>query len=249
MKHHIHFFGCSQTAGDELSDEKWFPWKQQVHTAEEYYRRRDNFFENNWNEYLKYLSDNKKSAYPALIETDKLRTYNHARNGHSLRTCVLDALMLINSDTPVDMIIFQIPPVGRELFIDKSGDAQSIQATILNERSSWYEYLRTRVLTHDHRQYAVEDIMDMIMFNGYVQNSGIPFMFIELSGEMDYRIADVSSLSKYEALLRGLSTISITKLQDKLLGTELLGHHFSSKGHEIIAAFLTNEILQTLNIK
>ena len=62
---HLHFFGCSYTAGDELSDEEFFPWKKDCATIEEYYSRRNqlmsdvSFMEN-------YLRSNKNKAYPAL---------------------------------------------------------------------------------------------------------------------------------------------------------------------------------------
>jgi hypothetical protein len=40
----IHFFGCSFTAGDELIDDYFFPWKKDCLTADEYYNKRSLVF-------------------------------------------------------------------------------------------------------------------------------------------------------------------------------------------------------------
>lgn len=249
MTYHVHFFGCSLTAGDELSDSDWFQWKSDITSAEKYYMLRDRFFENNYEEYLRYMSDNKTLAYPAQIQTDKIKTYNHARNGHSLRTNIFNVLMLLGSNEPVDMIVFQIPPSGRELFINGLGEVISIQSSVLNENSSWIDYLRARAISHDPRQYAVDDAMDMIMLFGMMKEKNIPFLFVELSGEMDFRLRDIESLSKYRPLLQTLNSLPITKIGHLLSDHVLLGRHYSAKGHEIIASYLTDEILQKLDIK
>ena len=63
----MYFYGCSFTAGDELVDDVFFPWKKDCIDVGEYYNKRSEAF-NKINVLHEYKTQNNLLAYPAQIE-------------------------------------------------------------------------------------------------------------------------------------------------------------------------------------
>lgn len=253
MTVHVHFFGCSYTAGDELADEEFFPWKfTEPHTPDSYTAKKREFFKNNPLLTREYRRKNASMAYPALINSPNILTTNHAQNGQSVRTNVFKVLELTSTRSDVDMIYFQISPSGREMYIDSNNNVTSIQLQLAlklaEEAKLQHEYAYTKLKTHSIVQYSIEDLMDMYILTGFLKSKGIPFKFLVFGSELDIRSADILELKKFNFLTNNLSDLPIINVPKDLLGKRLLHLHISHQGHQNLAEFITTDICQTLNI-
>jgi len=251
---HLHFFGCSFTAGDELSDDVWFPWKHECISHDEYYTRRNVYLgvDNN-NE--KYQKDNKEKAYPAKTQNNEYQTYNHSNNGESLRTCIFRAFQLMFSKNTVDIIFIQIPPIGREFYVNKNGDTSSIQlATVESSLEPIKSYLMAKLNSHYLQQSSVEDCMDMMMLSNVAKQKNIPLYFIECKEEIYTRMIDMLHLDFRFIKLnlrKEINLISFSSIYDNALKENrvLTGKHLDNQAHQEMADKIKNMLPNILNIK
>jgi len=242
---HLHFYGCSFTAGDELSDDEFFPWKSECKDREEYYYRRSpelampNFFEN-------YTEKNKTMAYPAKMNSDEITTYNHARNGSSTRECIFHMMdKLYDADLPQpDAVFLQLPPFPREFYIDGQYRSDYPPANTCLARTSIIfghhhddlkTYAKTKLLTHFPYQSAVEDIMDLIMINSFFKLRNIDFYLINFGYELRSRLTIMPIRYRFliDELFKTVPMIDLVLLHDE--AERLLGGHYSESTHEKIA--------------
>lgn len=238
---HIHFFGCSFTAGDELSDEHWFPWKKDVNSAEEYYKKRaDSDFD-----YLKYQEENKAQAYPAI-----LNGINHAVNGMSLKECMLRIVELINSDSKVDAIYLQIPPFLRELYIT---DDNTVTSLLFNsvDKDLVKSYVQTKILTHSALNFAVNDTLELILFNRFMQSTNVNFSIISFGYELMLRINELQN-SPFNFLIKELQKVEVIDFFN-YAGTEStkirsLGGHFTLEAHNYFAKAIKQHLADKFSI-
>jgi hypothetical protein len=248
----VHFFGCSHTAGDELSDEEFFPWKKDCATKEEYYARKNQLLSDP-SLVDEYLSSNKNKAYPALIADNEIATYNHAVNGASLREMIFKAIQLIEQQviTDTSIVYFQIPPCPREVYINHLG-ISSIQmaGTGLIEKEEINNYKKSKWLSHDIiLDQSANDILDIILLKGFFASKNIPIYFLLLSRYLQNRIRDIQSPNhshNYDYLNKLLlknpnGTIWLSDLDSC---PKLLAGHDSPAGHAIIAKELKKHILE-----
>lgn len=236
---HVHFFGCSITAGDELSDEKWFPWKfTEQHDAQSYYKKR-NSIEFDW---IAYQEENKQQAYPALIEQidSNVKTYNHSENGKSQRHNILDLLKLVEESTQeiVDIIYFQITPQGRDMIIGETH--------IIDIIESWHsdqtkKYVEGKLAIARLENQTLQDSMDMYMLTGYLKSKNIPFYFINMGPELELREKDIQATDFNFLTLKNLSNIiDLTDIHKKY--NRLLGLHLRPEQHRAIAEFIVEHL-------
>jgi len=247
----IYFFGCSFTAGDELSDAKWFPWKfTDKPDRDAYYNRRSKAFSNH--EFLQaYIKDNKELAYPALMNTDEITTHNLAENGGAVRANMLRLLEVLASGQIIDAIYFQVPPVFRELFIYPNGNFTDIQVAVIHPHFIWKDYLKEKVLSHNPIQWAVEDLMDLIMLTSHLKTLNIPVTFLEFGKEIEERYIELENEPRYHFLIeqaKSLPTINVNNIIKKR-GYQLAGDHWSQESHEDLAEFITEHFKQIINSK
>jgi len=236
---HIHIFGCSFTAGDELSDEIWFPWKfTEKHTAESFYKKRASVpFD-----YKLYQKENKLLAYPNLMMSldSNITTYNYCHNGKSQRHNILDILTLVEDNKEVDLIYLQMPPMNREMII---GENQIYDVSHAFPVPLFENYVHQRLKLSSELDQPVQDILDMIMLSGYLKSKGIPFYFLHISGEMIFRRSigsyyKVASIDKFD---------NIIDLQDVIEEKpRLLGGHLSKDQHHLVATILLNHIKEQI---
>lgn len=230
----VHFFGCSLTAGDELIDDELFPWKHECKDAMEYFTRRILPAD--------YQERNKKFAYPALIKSSSINTVNYASNGAGVRENILNLVTAISTNTKIDCLYFQIPPLGRELLI-KDGIATTIQ---LGWNTTGYiEYLNAKRNSHSLLQYSLEDFMDLITLHGYLKSQGIKHKFIEFEEWVnEYRISDLQG-TRYSFLIDEYYKLPRLILNDTLrdLKLRLLGGHYNKHAHSEIAKVINKDLI------
>lgn len=262
---HLHFFGCSFTAGDELSDDVWFPWKHECNSPEEYYSRRSLYL-GLPGKNLQYQTENKKKAYPARLQSDEYKIYNHSSNGESLRTCIFRVLQIIfssgvsvfidnlnnlkfeikNHNIPIDAIFVQIPPPGREFYVTKNGRPTSIQlATMENTVEPIKTYLKSKLNSHSTEQPSIEELMDMIMLSNLAKQKNIPLYFIEFNKDTSLRMKDIIH-QDFDFLktdfCKEVNLITFTEIVYKAWHEDriLLGRHLDVKAHQEMADQLKN---------
>jgi hypothetical protein len=231
----IHFFGCSYTAGDELSDDEFFPWKHECKDAEEYISRKVIP--------VGYEERNKKFAYPALIESLSVNTFNHALNGAGIGVNILNIIEIISAGNKIDYLYFQIPPYGRELAIDTLGK-------VITLRLGWStfnfnEYLNAKIISHNLMQYSMEDLMDLITLHGYLKSMSIEHKFILLEDRIsDIRINDLKT-TRYSFLINEFYKLPILNLSQTMSKySKTLNGHYDKNAHIEIARLVTSDLRQ-----
>jgi hypothetical protein len=266
-----YFFGCSMTAGDELSDPVFFPWLDEVKDIKDYYSRRDQFFNGQPFKFQTYIEENKKLAYPNIIANNTGNDcVNYATPGDSLRTNVLKIIQLINSEQPkADCIFLQIPPTGREFFFNRKHEFSSIQIASINpdivnalrdtQLSSlnggdfMNMYLTAKAMTHSIIQYAIEDFSDLIMVDAYLKSKNIPLILIDLARELEIRNIELQNYPQLQYLVNQVSALHIFKFLEHIAdpiddpvnfytNNSLLGGHYSQYAHKVMAEKLQKYI-------
>jgi hypothetical protein len=244
MKNNIHFFGCSYTAGDELSDHKYFPWKSECKTKDEYYQKRNDYIHiyPNFN-YLQYQEDNKAMAYPSI-----LNGINHAENGASLKTNILKIVQLINSDTPVDAIYLQLPPFPRELYITNEGEITSLMFNELPGKDvTLLPYIKEKVLSHNDINFAVNDILDLILFDAFVKSKNINFGIISFGIELFTRRSVLSANDSFKFLNTELDKLEMIDFLKSKKNT-YIGGHLTLESHQYLAQVIKQHLFDKFSI-
>jgi hypothetical protein len=243
----IHFFGCSFTAGDELSDATWFPWKfTEPHTAESYYAKRLTI----GYDWKKYQEENRSRAYPALIENSNqgIKTYNHSQNGKSLRHNILDLILLVTSGCEIDMIYFQLPPPGRDMIISKDYIINTMESNLSDLTKS---YILSKLSLSAPENQTIQDSLDLCMLSGFLKSKGIPCYILNLGTELGYRLSDIKSAPQY---IFDFKFLSIEKWFDiidlettvRTLEPSLIGGHLSQSQHQLVADYITDHLKENL---
>lgn len=244
----VHFFGCSYTAGDELSDDKWFPWKfTESHTLQSFYEKRMTT-EYDWK---KYQEENKDLAYPALIEklSHNVKTYNHSENGKSQRHNILDIVRLVTSECEIDMIYFQLSPTGRDMIIGNTIIHNIAEA---NPTELTRSYVEGKLRMSSSENQTIQDCLDLCMLSGFLKTRGIPFYILNLGSELLDRNNDISNAisCNHKDDIVDFKFLSMEKWHDILdlsqatrkLAPSLLGGHFSQLQHQSIADHIAKHI-------
>lgn len=188
----IWFYGCSLTAGDELADEEFFPWKSQCKDSNEYHKRRSEIFAKDPKLCIAYQIRNKELSYPQkLQDSSDFRIFNRAENGSSLKTMIVKSLEDIILKKPVDFIVFQIPIHQREFYMRDTGFS-SIQMSNPNLPKILDDYRKIKLKSHTKYQQSFEDLFDLVLYDSYLKNKKIPYMFLIMNEtEYQYRVSDL----------------------------------------------------------
>jgi hypothetical protein len=229
----IHFFGCSYTVGDELIDDQMFPWKHECKDATEYFLRRT--------VPSGYQERNKRLAYPALLQSPEMRTFNHAKNGASIQENVINLVELVSKNTKIDYIYFQISPSGRELVVDSKDCVTSLHSAV--NPPGFEKYLDAKRVSHKLWQYSLEDFTDLIMLHGYLTNKGIKHKFVELDKQInEFRVNDLKN-TKFRFLINEYYRLPILDISAQLKPfPKLLGNHFSKEAHVEMARLISLDL-------
>lgn len=237
----IHFFGCSFTAGDELSDDIYFPWKSECKTLEEYYEKRSN----SEFDHSKYQEDNKNKSYPSM-----LGGINHASNGASLKENILKIVQLINSDTLIDAIYLQIPPYLRELYITEDNSIESLMFNSIDTDTT-SSYIKTKILSHSDINFAVNDVLDLISFDNFIRNKNINFGIISFGPELRGRQLVLYN-TPFSFLNTELNKLDIIDFKNYVFTQKskirYLGQHFTLEAHQHFAQVIKQHLYDKFSI-
>ena len=239
-----YFYGCSMTAGDELSDgTDEYPFKLGVTPA--YYTVKANILHNPL-KMSKYEASNKKMAYPAILNKKyNIDTLNLAENGMSLRHIVSKIISLvINSPESIDHIHLQVPVMGREQFITSTFEA-SIQLTqTVHWDKDVENYRRAKLLSHSDVHISVEDIQDLILLNGFLKSKNINLTVIEINNSLANRFK-ILIPTRYQWMSRFKPELSIFSV-DLAEDWHFTSWHMNQLGHEKFADLIKTSVIDKL---
>lgn len=229
----VHFFGCSFTAGDELADDQLFHWKHECKDATEYFARRD--------PPRGYQERNKRLAYPALLQSAEIKTFNHAKNGAGIRENIISLMELVSKNTKIDCVYFQISPSGRELVVDEKDYITSLH--LAWDHPGFERYLDAKRVSHKLWQYSLEDFADLILLHGYLKNKGIKHKFLELENWInEFRVNDLKN-TKFRFMINEYYKLPILNISAQLKSfPKLLGNHFSKEAHGEISRLVSLDL-------
>jgi hypothetical protein len=245
----LHFFGCSLTAGDELSDDEYFPWKATCKSGNEYFQRRNKILLDS-DLSTKYEQSNRELAYPALINNDVYKTHNYSRNGASLRENIYRALKLIYGDNDVGAIFLQIPPSGREMHVKgkdfvttlRFADAKKV---VTKDEEAVSRYINAKLMSHSNIQYSLDDLMDLLMLNNVARQKNVKLYVIDMLNQLEARLQDLNGVGGFQFVHDNLlKEINLIDLPLHLKRQQTLAGHITKQAHrefaELIQAMLPN---------
>lgn len=243
---HLHFFGCSYTVGDELADDEFFPWKKECRTGKEYYKKR-NEIPNNDENYYNYTRACKRMAYPAQIESNDITTYNYAEVGASVRHNLFRLIAAVHDRkiNPGHMVFLQLSPWPREVYMKEDG-ITSIQITVPENKPAYIKnYIENKIVSHNDYQFAAEDIMDIILTQGYLKSINVSLLLLEFDYFLKKRLDVLPDYYKFliDELNKSVQVLNLSKVFKSLrYNTRLLGGHYTHHAHERIAEELKKYI-------
>jgi len=255
----IHFFGCSFTAGDELTDQEFFPWKfTEEHTPHSYYEKRNQNGLRDNDFVRRYFAANKKLAYPShlsYLNNSKYKVFNHAVNGISLRENIYNLMSIVESGLDaVDAVYFQPPPIGRELYVKNTANTATLDTVTVNtalHASDHYDYVMAKLKIIHPLHYILDSVIDIILVSGYLESKNIYYKFIDLGYGFSQHELNELSWSRI-SLINGLTTkyTNLPKLDyRKFRAPEymLLGGHMNLQAHWELARELQRDL--EINLK
>lgn len=250
----LHFFGCSLTAGDELSDEDFFPWKETCKSGDEYFHRRNKeLLDSNLSDL--YESSNRQLAYPALINNDVYKTHSHAKNGASLRENIFRALKLIYENNDIGAVFLQIPPPGREMHIVGKDFVTTLRFASAKNSFTTSEdavgkYINAKLMSHSHVQYSLDDLMDLLMLNNVARQRNVKFYVINMINQLETRLHDLNNVAGFQFIHDNiLKEINLIQLPQHLKGQQTLAGHINKSGHQEFAELIQAMLPDILNSK
>jgi hypothetical protein len=246
----IHFYGCSLTAGDELSDYE-YPELSNHATQETYWPARQEFMKDRQKS-DEYLEKNKQKAYPAKVAAKGFKTTNFAENGASLEEMIYKIMLnLSDIHTPMpDAVFLQVPPTQREaVFINEYPYVNTIRYNDLmperQKNNKYHDYITSKIMSFNDAHFAISDIMKLYSLKYFLDAKNIPFYLIEMTDDLSLRYSFVESdmYNNIVNILKDIPILDIFPITRTMENSVCLAGHFTEKMHEIIA----NMIVETLS--
>lgn len=240
----LYFYGCSFTAGDELSDHE-YPELTNHETQDTYWPARQKFLTENHQRGFEYIEKNKQKAYPAKVATRGFETKNFAQNGASLEEMIYTIIMKLSEipEEKPDAVFLQIPPMHREaVFFDHSPCISTIRYTnllpnVMNDLK-YHDYMTSKIMAFTDAHFAISDLLKLYTLKYFLAAKNVPFYLIEMIDELQLRYSLIES-DLYNHITNDLKTIPILNIAPIVRSTEnavCLAGHFTEKIHEIISS-------------
>jgi hypothetical protein len=240
-----YFFGCSLTAGDEMSDSYFRPDVDISAMKEsEYYKFRRELM--NTVRHEDYIAKNKEFAYPAILARElNITVDNRALNAISLRENIVKIIKLVlEQANTVKHLFIQVPPPAREAVLDKDGvhSHQMASPHVPHDQSDIGRYMKAKAITHDTVHYSAEDFNDILLVHGFLEQHNIAHSFIDIANKVVNRSRDLENtyfgyLGNY---VKQLPWITLDTKPELLTVTR----HLTASGHKILADQIKNEIFK-----
>lgn len=239
----LYFYGCSFTAGDELSDYE-YPELTNHETQDTYWPARQKFLNENQQRGYEYIEKNKQKAYPAKVATQGFETKNFAQNGASLEEMIYTIIMELSqipAEKP-DAVFLQIPPMYREaVFFDRQPCISTIRYTnllpnVMNDLK-YHDYMTSKITAFTDAHFAISDLLKLYTLKYFLAAKNTPFYLIEMIDELQLRYSFIES-NLYNHIIDDLKTIPILNIAPIIGSTEnavCLAGHYTEKIHAIMA--------------
>jgi hypothetical protein len=241
----IHFYGCSFTAGDELSDSE-IPELSNHDTKESYWRARQAFLHEGMG--LDYIERNKQKAYPAKVAAHGFETRNFANNGASLVEMIYKIILNVSSEPAPDVIFLQIPPTQREaLCFDGHPYVSSIRFSDHMpglKTNKYNDYIANKIMLFSDADFAVPELLKLYALKYFLEAKNIRLYLIDTTDDLELRYSSVKS-DIYQSILNTLKSIPTFRISPIVRTTEnsvCFAGHYTEKIHQIIANMIV-EIL------
>lgn len=242
----LDFYGCSLTAGDELCDDVFFPWKHECSTQEEYYNKRGEYFRYNLKLNEEYKRQNAEIAYPAHIaKLTNSQVFNHANNGASLREMIHKIIRQVSSNEKTDCIFLQLPPTCREFLITDNPFSVQMASLIVDDTiPSTTRYVQEKVSLVTFYSWTADDFVDLIMLDSLLKTKNIPHVFVEFGPCLEIRKRELEANKNFGFLNDQIDALNIIDLAKDVEATKLLGGHYDADSHRKFAEHIVNNILK-----
>lgn len=239
----LYFYGCSFTAGDELSDHE-YPELTNHECQDTYWPARQKFLTENHQRGYEYIEKNKEKAYPAKVAARGFETKNFAQNGASLEEMIYTIIMKLSEvpEEKPDAVFLQIPPMHREaVFCDHPPCVSTIRYTnlmpnVMNDLK-YHDYMTSKIMAFTDAHFAISDLLKLYTLKYFLAAKNIPFYLIEMMDELQSRYSMIES-DLYNHITNDLKTIPILNIAPIVRSTEnsvCLAGHFTEKIHAIMA--------------
>jgi len=243
-----YFFGCSLTAGDELSDTFYCPGVDTASMPEsEYYKFRRELLTTV--SYPDYIAKNKEFAYPAILAQElNITVDNRALNSISLRENIVKIIKLVLSEPDsIKHLFVQVPPSVREAVLNRHGvySHQMASPHVPHLDTDVGRYMKAKAMTHDVIHYSAEDFNDLLLVHGFLQQHNIPHSFIDIADKVVNRTRDLKTtyFSYLADYVKQLPWITLDTKPELLSVTR----HLTAEGHKIMATQIKHEIFKEIS--
>lgn len=236
----IFFYGCSFTAGDELSDSE-YPELCNHPNLDSYLIARKKFLED-YDQSMIYLQKNKAKAYPAKVNGRGHLCENFAENGASLEQMICEILLHVADEGKrPDVVFLQIPPIYREaLFFNEHPfiDTLMFNSLSINANGQRYsDYLKAKVMSFDGSHFAIADFMKLYMLQFFLDRKNIKFHLVEMKDELKLRYS-LATADEYKNIIDSIKQIPIldaSPIIESIPDSRCLAGHYKEHIHAIIA--------------
>lgn len=240
-----YFYGCSMTAGDELSDgTPKYPFKMEV--TLDYFKTRAGILDTSL-KLEEYYNENKNLAYPAILHRKyNIDTVNVAENGMSLRHIITKITALVaNSKDTIDHIFLQVPVLGREYYVNSQYETSFQFANeVIPNNQDLDNYRKAKLMSHSDVQESIADITDLVLLDGFLQSKNITFTIIDINKSLDIRFRIlIPTQHLYLCKFRKeLHILNVHVPNDWCFPSG----HMNRNGHEKFADFIKTKVIDKL---
>lgn len=235
----IFFYGCSFTAGDELSDSDYPELCNHPDLGSYHAARKKLIASASFNK--EYLQKNKERAYPAKVSAMGFDCENFAENGAGLEEMICKITMHVADRREPDVVVLQIPPLFREaLFLNHHPfvDTLMLTSTGMNSNAEKYRnYMEARIMSFQDSHFAIGDLIKLHMLKYVLYQQNIKFYLIDMVEYLQLRFSLATDQS-YRSVIDSIKQIPILHVNPITLTTpdaHCFAGHFNEKMHRIIA--------------
>lgn len=245
----FYFYGCSFTAGDELSDHE-YPELQNHSDYTSYHKAKSNFLKSSIDLKVEYLNKNLSRAYPAKVAAQGFDCKNFSQNGASLDEMIHKIILTVANnfyDLP-DMIFLQIPPVAREaIFLNDFPYADSIRLTEakFGFGGKYNEYLLKKAELFGDEHFAISDIINLYTLKYLLNQKNIKFCLLEMTQDLKVRYDLVESNAAIQPIIKEIKEIPIVDVKPLAMSIPY-AHAFAGHYNEVVHDEIARIILEII---
>ena len=236
----VYFYGCSFTAGDELSDFE-YPELCNHPNAEIYTVARRKFLATGGDKIRTYFQKNRSRSYPAKVSAAGFNCENFAENGASLEDMICKIILHVSEKKKPDIVFLQIPPLYREaLFYNEWPFIDTLMLNNLGvnvNAANYSDYMKSKIMSFDGSHFAIGDLMKLYMLKYFLDQQNIKLYLIEMVNDLKLRYS-LATNEKYKNIIDTIKQIPLFDVDPIVKATPspyCTAGHFNEKIHSIMA--------------